>query len=132
MSNSTRVLVVEDDAALRDAMCDTIQYAGYRVLSASNGEEALWCLKRERVDLIVSDVQMDVMDGNTLLREAKALRPELPFVLVTAYGSIENAVKAMQEGAADYLLKPFEAEVLLEMVSRRRCLSVVSRVPAKR
>ena len=58
------------------------------------------------------------MDGNTLLREAKALRPELPFVLVTAYGSIENAVKAMQEGAADYLLKPFEAEVLLEMVSR--------------
>ncbi|MAZ70636.1 MAG: sigma-54-dependent Fis family transcriptional regulator [Porticoccus sp.] len=118
MSNSTRVLVVEDDAALRDAMCDTIQYAGYRVLSASNGEEALWCLKRERVDLIVSDVQMDVMDGNTLLREAKALRPELPFVLVTAYGSIENAVKAMQEGAADYLLKPFEAEVLLEMVSR--------------
>ena len=55
MSNSTRVLVVEDDAALRDAMCDTIQYGGYRVLSASNGEEALWCLKRERVDLIVSD-----------------------------------------------------------------------------
>ncbi|PHQ56454.1 MAG: sigma-54-dependent Fis family transcriptional regulator [Porticoccus sp.] len=118
MSSATRVLVVEDDAALRDAMCDTIQYGGYQVLSASNGEEALWCLKRERVDLIVSDVQMDVMDGNTLLREAKALRPELPFVLVTAYGSIENAVKAMQEGAADYLLKPFEAEVLLEMVSR--------------
>jgi len=58
------------------------------------------------------------MDGHTLLREVKSKRTELPFVLVTAHGSIENAVKAMREGATDYLLKPFEAEVLLEMVSR--------------
>ena len=118
MNSSTRVLVVEDDETLRDALCDTIQYGGYQTVSACNGVEALKCLEKERVDLVISDVQMDQMDGHTLLREVKSKRTDLPFVLVTAHGSIENAVKAMREGATDYLLKPFEAEVLLEMVSR--------------
>jgi two-component system response regulator FlrC len=118
MNNMARVLVVEDDETLRDAMCDTIQYGGYRVASACNGVEALKSLESETVDLVISDVQMDVMDGHELLREVKSLRPELPFVLVTAHGSIEKAVEAMREGATDYLLKPFVAEVLLEMVSR--------------
>jgi two-component system response regulator FlrC len=118
MSNPTRVLVVEDDQTLREALCDTIQYGGYQTVSACNGIEALKRLETEQVDLVISDVQMDEMDGHTLLREVKSTRNELPFVLVTAHGSIENAVKAMREGATDYLLKPFEAEVLLEMVSR--------------
>lgn len=118
MSNPTRVLVVEDDETLREALCDTIQYGGYQTIAACNGVEALKRLETEQVDLVISDVQMDEMDGHTLLREVKSTRNELPFVLVTAHGSIENAVKAMREGATDYLLKPFEAEVLLEMVSR--------------
>ena len=118
MRNPARVLVVEDDETLREAMCDTIQYGGYQAISACNGLEALQCLDAESVDLIISDVQMDVMDGHTLLRKVKSTHPELPFVLVTAHGSITKAVEAMREGATDYLLKPFEAEVLLEMVSR--------------
>lgn len=118
MGNPTRVLVVEDDETLREALCDTIQYGGYQTVAASNGVEALKRLETEQVDLVISDVQMDEMDGHTLLREVKSTRNELPFVLVTAHGSIENAVQAMREGATDYLLKPFEAEVLLEMVSR--------------
>lgn len=118
MRNPARVLVVEDDESLRAALCDTIQYGGYQVVAASNGVEALKSLESERIDLVISDVQMDVMDGHTLLRNVKSLRPELPFVLITAHGSITRAVEAMREGATDYLLKPFEAEVLLEMVSR--------------
>lgn len=118
MSNPTRVLVVEDDETLREALCDTIQYGGYQTVAASNGVEALARLETEHVDMVISDVQMDQMDGHTLLREVKSTRNELPFVLVTAHGSIENAVQAMREGATDYLLKPFEAEVLLEMVGR--------------
>jgi len=118
MNNPIRVLVVEDDETLREALCDTIEYGGYQTVAACNGIEALKQLETEQVDLVISDVQMDEMDGHTLLREVKAIRNELPFVLVTAHGSIENAVKAMREGATDYLLKPFEAEVLLEMVSR--------------
>lgn len=118
MRNSGSVLVVEDDETLRAALCDTIRYGGYRAVSACNGAEALKSLETEKVDMVISDVQMDVMDGHTLLRNVKLRRPELPFVLVTAYGSIAQAVEAMREGATDYLLKPFEAEVLLEMVSR--------------
>ncbi len=118
MSKRASVLVVEDDDTLREALCDTIEYGGYGVISASNGVEALQSLEAETVDMVISDVQMDVMDGHTLLRKVKSLRPDLPFVLVTAHGSVEKAVEAIQEGAADYLLKPFEAEVLLEMVSR--------------
>lgn len=118
MNSPAKVLVVEDDDVLRDAICDTIHYGGYQPVPAINGIDALARLDGGAVDLIISDVQMDAMDGHTLLREIRSAYPELPFVLVTAHGSIENAVKAMREGAADYLLKPFEAEVLLEMVSR--------------
>lgn len=118
MSSAAKVLVVEDDETLREALCDTIQYGGYQVVSASNGVEALSALEENAIDLVISDVQMDVMDGHALLRRVRSLRPELPFVLVTAHGSICKAVEAMREGATDYLLKPFEAEVLLEMVSR--------------
>ncbi|MEZ5529436.1 MAG: sigma-54 dependent transcriptional regulator [Porticoccaceae bacterium] len=118
MNSPAKVLVVEDDDVLRDAICDTIHYGGYQPVPAINGVDALARLGSSAVDLIISDVQMDAMDGHTLLREIRSAYPELPFVLVTAHGSIENAVKAMREGAADYLLKPFEAEVLLEMVSR--------------
>jgi len=116
--NAARVLVVEDDKTLREALCDTIVYGGYEAVSAVNGAEALTVLEAESVDLVISDVQMDVMDGHTLLRNVRARRPDLPFVLVTAHGSIGKAVEAMREGATDYLLKPFEAPVLLEMVSR--------------
>jgi len=118
MNSAARVLVVEDDQTLREALCDTIQYGGYQVVSATNGVEDLKSLEDDSVDMVISDVQMDVMDGHALLRQVKSQRPELPFVLVTAHGSIEKAVEAMREGATDYLLKPFEAEVLLEMVSR--------------
>ncbi|NND68282.1 MAG: sigma-54-dependent Fis family transcriptional regulator [Halioglobus sp.] len=123
MSKAALVLVVEDDDALREALCDTIEYGGYETMGATNGAEALELLERRAVDLVISDVQMDVMDGHTLLRKVKARWPNLPFVLVTAHGSIEKAVEAIREGATDYLLKPFEAEVLLETVSRLAVLT---------
>ncbi|UTW46376.1 sigma-54-dependent Fis family transcriptional regulator [bacterium SCSIO 12696] len=114
----SRVLVVEDDATLREALCDTLEFAGFSVLCCEDGKCALEVLRTERVGLVVSDVQMAAMDGHTLLRQIKGRWPELPVVLMTAYGSIERAVEAMRDGAADYLVKPFEAEVLVEMVSR--------------
>ena len=112
------VLVVEDDATLREALCDTIEFGGYQALSACNGIEALAQLESGSVDLVVSDVQMDRMDGRELLRDIRVRHPELPFVMITAHGSVSDAVQAMREGATDYLLKPFEAEVLLDMLER--------------
>ncbi len=112
------VLVVEDDASLREALCDTLEMAGYQTLSAADGKAAIAVLDKERVNMVVSDIQMKPMDGATLLKKIKKLDPGLPVVLMTAYGTIQKAVQAMREGAVDYLVKPFEAEVLVNMVSR--------------
>ena len=78
MSDRARVLVVEDDETLREALCDTILYGGYSVVSACNGVEALEKLEAVAVDLVISDVQMDAMDGHELLRVMRSRRPELP------------------------------------------------------
>jgi len=110
------VMIVEDDADLREALSDTLKLAGYHVWEASNGNTALNILNNEDVGMIVSDVQMDGMDGQTLLKRVKSQCPDIPVVLMTAYGTIKKAVEAMQAGAVDYLVKPFEAEVLVNMV----------------
>ncbi len=112
------VLVVEDDMDLREAICDTLELGGYETLSAENGQKALMTIDEAHVDLVVSDVQMDKMDGHTLLKNIKTKRTDLPVLLMTAYGTIENAIKAMQDGAVDYLVKPFDAAVLVSKVAQ--------------
>jgi len=118
MNHTHSILVVEDDAALAEALGDTLELAGYRVCSAADGEQALALLDRESVDLVLSDVQMQPMNGHILLRRLRSRLPDLPVLLMTAYGSVEQAVEAMQTGAADYLAKPFEAQALLAKVAR--------------
>ena len=117
MSYST-VLVVEDDISLREALCHTLDLAGYDVASAQDGSAALDVLSSQEVGLVISDVQMKPMDGNALLKKIKSNNPELPVLLMTAHGSVQNAVEAMREGASDYLLKPFDANALIKMVAR--------------
>ena len=117
MSHSS-VLVVEDEPSLRAALCDTLDLAGYSVEMAGNGHEALDVLSREEIAMVISDVQMKPMDGNALLEKIRRQNPEIPVLLMTAYGSIQKAVEAMQRGAVDYLVKPFEAEILVNMVER--------------
>ncbi len=116
MSQAT-VLIVEDDPALREALSDTLELAGYPVRAAEGGSAALEILRQEPVGIVVSDVQMRPMDGHRLLRRIKAGYPNLPVLLMTAYGTIEKAVDAMRDGAVDYLIKPFEAEVLVSKVA---------------
>ena len=118
MDRTNSILIVEDDANLREALCITLQLAGYSVISAVDGANALTVLQTQSVGLIVSDVQMPGMDGHELLHATKRLYPEIPFVLVTAFGNVTRAVEAIKAGAADYIVKPFEAEVLIEMVNR--------------
>ena len=110
------VLIVEDDAALREALKDTLELSGHTVLTAEDGSAALTSLDRQDVQVVVSDIQMQPMDGLTLLAEMKSAHPAIPVVLMTAYATIQQAVDAMRDGAADYLVKPFEAEVLISKV----------------
>ncbi|MFC7094192.1 sigma-54-dependent transcriptional regulator [Jeongeupia naejangsanensis] len=113
------VLVVEDDDALREALCDTLVLGGHAVLSAGDGSEALAVLAGgQRVGLVLSDVQMQPMDGETLLREVKARYPWLPVLLMTAYGVVDKAVAALHAGACHYLPKPFEPDLLLQEVAK--------------
>ena len=118
--NMLPLLIVEDDRDLRDALCVTLELAGYLVTPAADGGEALAVMQRHPVGLVVSDIQMQPMDGLGLLREIKQTYPEVPVVLMTAYGDIENAVAAMRAGASDYLAKPFEPASLLQLVERYR------------
>ena len=117
MANS-KILVVEDDAGLREALLDTLMLAGYQCVEADSGEQALIALNNHQVDLVVSDVQMGGMSGLSLLKSIKAQDANMPVLLMTAYGTIDDAVQAMKDGASNYMAKPFAPEVLLNMVSQ--------------
>jgi len=117
MSHS-KILVVEDDAGLREALIDTLLLAGYQCVEADSGESALLLLKNQTVDLVVSDVQMGGMSGLSLLKSIKAAHPKVPVLIMTAYGTIDDAVQAIKDGACNYMAKPFAPEVLLNMVNQ--------------
>lgn len=118
MNGKPFVLVVEDDAGLREALADTLELNGYAVRLCANAEEALRVMEQGLPGLLLSDVQMPGADGHALLQAVKGRHPEVPVVLMTAYGQIEKAVQAMQDGAADYLPKPFAPDRLLAVVAR--------------
>ncbi|KWR70978.1 MULTISPECIES: sigma-54-dependent response regulator transcription factor FleR [Pseudomonas] len=113
-----RILLVEDDRALREALSDTLLIGGCEFTAVDSAEAALVALQREAFGLVVSDVNMPGMDGHQLLGLIRARYPQLPVLLMTAFGAVERAVDAMRQGAADYLVKPFEPKVLLELVAR--------------
>lgn len=115
------VLIVEDDRELQEALKETLVLAKLTVLTADSGEAALQMLDSSTVDLVVSDINMPGMSGIDLLRKLRASMPELPVVLMTAYGSIQDSVTAMQCGASDYLVKPFAAALLLETIAKYVC-----------
>jgi two-component system, response regulator FlrC len=112
------VLVAEDDAALREALVDTLRFAGCRVTAVADGRAALAALEAELPGLLLTDVQMAPVDGHELLLKVRSRWPQVPVVLITAYGTIERAVAAMRDGAADYLVKPFDADALISLVER--------------
>lgn len=112
------VLIVEDDLELREALVDTLQTADCVVASAEHAEAALKILATQHVDLVCTDVNMPGMNGIQLLKKIRQEIPSLPVILMTAYGSIEHSVSAMREGASDYLVKPFRADLFVSIVSK--------------
>lgn len=113
------VLIVEDDRDLLEAICATLRLSGYATLAATDGRTALQLLQTRQVGMVISDVQMQPMNGHVLLREIKTFYPDLPVLLMTAYGEVDKAVAAMRNGACDYLLKPFAPDSLLDSVKQR-------------
>jgi DNA-binding NtrC family response regulator len=118
MNLDARILVVDDKQSFRFMIKGYLDDAGYQATCVADGNEALAELERTRFDLVLSDMVMPEMDGVALLHQVRGRHPRLPFVLVTAHGSVDSAVAAMKEGVDDYLLKPLSRVELLVVVGR--------------
>jgi two-component system NtrC family response regulator len=112
------ILVVDDEPAQRELLGGFLAKRGWSVELAAGGAEALAILRRTSIDLVLADYRMPDLSGIDLLKAIKQLNPEVPFVLITAYGSIGSAVEAMKAGAYDYLTKPIELEELVHLIHR--------------
>ncbi|HYR05143.1 MAG TPA: sigma-54 dependent transcriptional regulator [Gallionella sp.] len=121
-SASVNILLVDDQKSLRRSLSLMLLGAGFDTSEAESGSQALAALKQAEYDLVITDLRMDDMSGIDLLREIKQIRPHLPVILITAYGSIESAVDAMRLGAFDYLTKPFSEQDILEKIRASQAL----------
>jgi len=118
-----KILVVDDEAIVRESLRDWLADAGYQVLTAENGPKALEVVEKEKPSIMIADLVMPGMDGIELMKRAKARRPGIEVVIITAYASIPTAITAMKEGAYDYIEKPFcpeRAELLVKKLAEHQ------------
>ena len=113
-----RLLIVDDEAELKDALCETLADEGYKTVGATSGAEGLQALEKQDFDLLLSDLMMPGMDGIQLLRKALEIDPNLVGIIMTGQGTIPSAVEAMKVGAFDYVLKPFDLKTMLPILER--------------
>jgi len=116
MSDPAMLLIADDDPGLRESLERTLTREGYRVILASDGNAALERLQAGGVDLVLTDLKMPGLSGIELLRAVKAIAADVDVILLTAFGTVEEAVKAMKEGAYDFLTKPFQRAQLLRLI----------------
>ncbi|MBL7130584.1 MAG: sigma-54-dependent Fis family transcriptional regulator [Candidatus Omnitrophica bacterium] len=124
---SERILVIDDEGKMRRVLEMSLSEKGYNIYLAESGEEGIKVLQEKDVDLVITDMKMPGIDGLKVLERAKELDPDCPVILMTAYGTVETAVKAMKEGAYDYILKPFELEEMNILVEKALRLTRVIR-----
>jgi DNA-binding NtrC family response regulator len=117
-TDQATIVVVDDDREMASVLCDLLSEAGYRALSANSAADALTLVNRNDPDLLISDLRMSGMTGHELQLELKRTSPNLPVMIITAFGSIPTAVESMKLGAFDYITKPFANDELLLVVSR--------------
>ena len=129
----TRILIAEDDADMRDLLQEVLEEAGYETLVALDGRSAMERIRRERemIDLLVTDVRMPEMTGDELLAMMREKRTEAPVVVITAFGTVEQAVKMLKAGAFQYLIKPLKMSDLLQTVKQALESSALQREQAR-
>lgn len=114
-----KVLVVDDDPIVRETLFELLtQIAGCDTEVAETGKDGLEKIQNKDFNVVFTDLTMPEMNGIDLIKEAKRINPYLPIVVITGYGSIDNAVNAMKEGATDFITKPFSIENIIEILNR--------------
>jgi excisionase family DNA binding protein len=113
-----RVLVVDDEEAVRDLIAKTLTMADYEVNTAPDGQAALDALKDADFDLLITDLRMPGMDGLTVIRQARRLSPSLPIIIITGYSTEASAIEAINLGVCGYLTKPFRLPRILSVAAR--------------
>ena len=119
----TSVLVVDDDVGMRDMLAARLTTRGFRVVTCGSGAEAIEIIQRDDLEVVVSDVNMKAMDGVELCKRVLEHRPQLPVILITAFGSMDLAIQAIRAGAYDFLPKPFEIDQLVLAIERGATLA---------
>src|ERR1700738_597737 len=115
---TARLLIVDDEAALMTALCKTLELEGYVTTGFTSAREALKQLAEHEFDILLTDLMMPEMDGIALLRAAQEIDRDLVGIVMTGHGTIDTAVKALQSGALDYVLKPFRLDNLVPVLTR--------------
>lgn len=117
-TENAHVLVVDDEGAIRYSVSKTLQRVGYNVNEAASGEEALDVMKKQRYDVVLTDIRMPGLTGVELLRKIKEVAPDAIVILMTGYASLGTAVEALRLGAHDYLIKPSSSQDIRQSVAR--------------
>lgn len=116
-----KILIVDDESGILYFIQNMFLADGYEVVIARNGEEAIESVKKDMVDLVITDLRMPRMDGMQLLREVKRFAPSMPVIMLTAYASDKTAIEAKKLGAFTYIAKPFNVAGFLAAVKRALC-----------
>ena len=114
----SRILVIDDEAGIRDSMRRTLEYQGYQFIGAATGQEGLALIERDPPDLVFLDIKMPGMDGLEVLERIKTSNPAVPVVMVSGHGTAQNAFEARDKGASGFIEKPFSEPVLLERIEK--------------
>ncbi len=123
------ILVIEDDRKMRDGLVEILKDEGYKVESAENGQSGLDKLKKKDFDIVLTDLMMPVMGGMEVLREIKRTKPKTSVIIITAFGTIENAVDAIKVGASDYITKPFKIDEIQTKIRKVLAETEFEKVP---
>jgi two-component system phosphate regulon sensor histidine kinase PhoR len=118
MEEQYTVLVVDDEKVIRDGCALSLKPEGYRVFTAENGQQALALLAKEPVHVVLCDLKMPVMGALEVLQEMELKHPDIPVIIITGHGTVDDAVECMKRGAYDFITKPFRLDHLRLCVSR--------------
>ncbi len=118
MIREANILIIDDEKNQAEAIAESLTSIGYKCTTVTNGSEGLDIIRKDRIDVVITDLIMHGMDGMEILKETKEKSPESEVILITGYGTVENAVTAMQKGASTYLLKPINIKQLRAVVDK--------------